>query len=381
MIEIGTAIRNWCSHFLYAYIAKPIFFRFDPEVVHDGIIRVGKVLGRCSAFRFTTKILFSYKHKKLEQTILGIKFTNPVGLAAGFDKNGELTDLLPSVGFGFVEVGSVTGEPCAGNAKPRLWRLPKSKGLVVYYGLKNDGCERITKNLKQKKFTIPTGVSIAKTNSPDTVDVSRGIADYTKAFVELKNVGAYATINISCPNAYGGEPFTDPNKLDSLLTSIDEIKITKPIFLKLSADLTFAEVDAILETAKQHRVHGFICTNLTKNRANKTIIDANVSQKGGIGGKPVQDLSTELVRYVYQRAQGNYVVIGCGGIFSAADAYEKIKAGASLVQVITGMIFEGPQLIGEINRGLVKLLKKDGFDTISEAVGSERAVRSRRAKG
>src|SRR4030066_476298 len=170
MIEALFYFRNWLSRFSYKLVFRPIFFQFDPETVHDLMIRAGKFLGSNFLTRSLVTFIFSYSHKSLEQKILGIRFSNPIGLAAGFDKDGVLTNILPSVGFGFAEIGSVTGEPCEGNPKPRLWRLKESKGLVVYYGLKNEGCEKISKRLKSKDFQIPIGTSIAKTNCPETAD-------------------------------------------------------------------------------------------------------------------------------------------------------------------------------------------------------------------
>lgn len=300
---------------------------------------------------------------------MGIKFNNPIGLAAGFDKNGELTDILPSIGFGFMEIGSITGEPCEGNAKPRLWRLKKSKSLLVWYGLKNEGAEELSKKLKDKIFSIPLGTNIAKTNSKDTVNTEKGIADYAKAFEKFKNIGSYFTVNISCPNAFGGQPFTDPKSLHLLLTKIDKIPTKKPIFLKFAPDLSREEIDDLVEVCQNHRVHGFICTNLTKNRSNKNILDTVQSTDGGMSGKIVEELSNDMLSYIYKKTKGKYIMIGLGGVFNAEDAYKKIRKGASLVQLITGMIFEGPQVISEINQGLVKLLKADGYSNISEAIG------------
>lgn len=334
---------------------------FDPEMVHDRMTLAGRILGSNFLTREITSLLFNYSNPALEQNILGIKFKNPIGLAAGFDKDALLTGILPSVGFGFAEVGSITGEACPGNPKPRLWRLKDSKSLIVYYGLKNKGCEEIASRLKNKKFAIPIGTSIAKTNCADTVETEKGIADYVKAFKAFTGTGAYFTINISCPNAFGGLPFTDAKKLDLLLTQTDKIQTNKPIFLKMSPNLTDGELDNILAVAGKHKVHGFICSNLTK--------DPKIAEKGGLSGKLVEDLANKLISKVYKKTKGKYIIIGCGGVFSAEDAYKKIKLGASLIQLITGMIFEGPQLIGDINKGLVKLLKQDGYKNISEAIG------------
>ena len=349
--------------FLYKNFLKPFFFLFDPEMVHDLMILAGQILGSNFLTRKITSLFFSYSNPALEQNILGIKFKNPIGLSAGFDKDALLTDILPSVGFGFEEVGSITGEKCSGNPKPRLWRLKDLKSLIVYYGLKNKGCEEIAARLKNKKFEFPIGTSIAKTNCADTVDTEKGIADYVKAFKAFAKIGAYFTINISCPNAFGGQPFTDAKRLGLLLTQLDKIATKKPIFLKMSPDLTDKELDNIIAVSKKHKVHGFVCTNLTKN--------PKITEKGGLSGKLVENLANNLIKKVYQKTKGKYVIVGVGGVFSAEDAYKKIKLGASLVELITGMIFEGPQVISEINQGLVKLLQKDGYKNISGAIGAD----------
>ena len=344
-------------------------FSLDPEFVHDTVVGFGKMLGKFSATRAITQKAFSYKSSVLEQTIFGIKFTNPIGLSAGFDKNAELLDILPSVGFGFAEVGSITGEPCEGNSKKRLWRLPKSKSLLVNYGLKNDGAQKISERLRSKKFTFPVGVSVAKTNSAQTVETSSGVADYVKAYKLFANIGDYTTINISCPNAYGGQPFTDPHRLELLLSEIDKIQTTKPVFIKFSPDMSEPQLDLLLEVIGKHKISGIVCTNLTKNRELDSIKDTDMAETGGMSGKVVEDLSNKLLSDVYKKTEGRYVLIGSGGVFTAEDAYKKIRLGANLIQLITGMVYQGPQVIGEINRNLEALLVKDGFNNISQAVG------------
>ncbi len=371
MKDFFVKIRNWKMKKLYQWVLKPIFFKFDPEMIHDQMTSVGEFLGKFYITRKITGYFFRYSNPMLRQNILGINFENPVGLSAGFDKNAVLTNILSEVGFGFMEVGSITGEKCEGNPKPRLWRLKKSKSLAVYYGLKNEGCESVAKRLSRKKFKIPVNISIAKTNCSDTVDTEKGIEDYFKAYNAFSNIGDFITINISCPNVFGGQPFTDSKKLGALLERIISIPKTKPIFLKLSPDLNNEEIGEIIDLAIKFKIDGFICSNLTKNRNNKNIIDEQIPEKGGLSGKVVSDMSDDLIRHVYKKTGGKSVIIGVGGIFTAEDAYKKIKAGASLLELITGMIFEGPQVISEINLGLIKLLKKDGYKNISEAIGKE----------
>ncbi|MDP3917101.1 MAG: quinone-dependent dihydroorotate dehydrogenase [Nanoarchaeota archaeon] len=355
-------LRNAIIGFAYKSLFRSIFFLIDPEVVHDGFLKLGKTLGS----NFVVDWLFGYKNRKLKQKILGISFDNPIGLAAGFDKNGELTDVIPSVGFGFMEIGSITGEKCEGNPKPRLWRLKKLKSLKVYYGLNNHGCEIVYKKLKDKKFKIPLGISIAKTNIIQTNNIDVGIKDYIKSYKAMNNIGDYAVINISCPNTFGGEPFLKYKNLEKLLSEISKIPKKKPIFLKISPDMSIKNVDEILKTAIKYKIDGIICGNLTKKN----------TDKGGLSGKPTEKLSNRLIKHIYSKTKGKLIIIGCGGVDSAESAYTKIKLGASLIQLVTGMIYEGPQIISAINIGLVKLLEKDEFNNISEAVGSSNKLYS-----
>lgn len=341
----------------------------DPEDAHDHMMKVGQCLGKYSLTQAITKYIFSFEDPRLTQTIDGITFKNPVGLSAGFDKNALLTDILPSVGFGFLELGSITGEPCPGNPRPRLWRLPKSQGLIVYYGLKNDGCEVIAERLKMKDFSVPIGISIAKTNNAQTCETQAGIDDYVKAYKTLSSVGNYDTINISCPNTFGGQPFTDKTRLDELLGAVNQVRNKKPMYIKFSPDLSDEVLQDLIETAMTHKVDGIICSNLTKKKENDRIVEPLPTDKGGISGKVVEGLANQQIQKVYKLTGGKMTIIGVGGIFSAEDAYKKIRSGANLLQMITGMIFEGPQVIGEINSGLVKLLERDGFKNISEARG------------
>ena len=365
--------KTYCIKKVYQKVCKPIFFRFDPEFVHDIFIKIGNFLGKFKITKFFTRKLFDYKNSVLEQNILGIKFINPVGLSAGFDKNAQLVDILKDVGFGFMEVGTITNEPYMGNPKPRLHRLIKSKALVVYYGLKNDGVEKIIERLKKSKEAgFIKGISIGKTNSAKTVDLDAGTNDYLECYKKVleSGVGDFCVLNISCPNTFGGEPFTKPEKLSKLLEKIYILKNEKPIFLKMPINLSWEEFDKLLETAIHYEVDGVIIGNLNKNFQDETLKDKiTENMKGGISGEPTKKLSNELISQTHKKYGDKLVIIGVGGIFSAEDAYEKIKRGASLVQLITGMIYNGPQTIGEINRELVELIKLDGFIHIEQAVG------------
>lgn len=379
--------RDAWNSFFYKRLFKPVFFSMDPEVIHDRMTAVGKFLGKSVVGQFLSRFTFYSGDSSLHQNLGGMRFYSPVGLAAGFDKNAELVGILPQLGFGFAELGSITGEKCQGNPKPRLWRLKKSQALVVYYGLKNDGAEiiaeRLKKSLAQARKTklgrrFIYGISVAKTNCAATVDRKAGIEDYAKAYRLLRDLADYITVNISCPNAFGGQPFTDPESLEMLLMELDKLYVEgKPVLVKLSPDLTSQEIDLILAVCARHKVDGFICTNLTKNRDNAKIVDKVVPEKGGISGKVVEGMSDDLIAHVYKKTGGKKIIVGVGGVFSAEDAYSKIRLGANLVQLITGMVFEGPSLISRINLGLVDLLKRDGYKHISEAVGVDAGNRDK----
>ncbi|MCC6405119.1 MAG: quinone-dependent dihydroorotate dehydrogenase [Candidatus Yanofskybacteria bacterium] len=353
----------------YRSAAKPLLFRADPERVHDRFTAVGRVLASTGLTRRLTRALFRYDDPILATDVAGVHFENPVGLAAGFDKNAQLWNILPDVGFGFAELGSITGKPCEGNPKPRLWRMPEREALQVYYGLKNDGAEAIAARLRGVRSRMPLGISAAKTNSAETSDPDAAISDYCAVIDACRDIAGYYTINISCPNAFGGQPFTDPALLDRLLAAVDARAVRQPVFVKLSPDLDDTQQDAVLEVLGGHRVQGIVCTNLTKDYRRVGIEDAQVPGRGGISGRVVQQVAERQLARMWQRTQGKYALIGVGGIFTAEDAYRKIRLGASLVQLITGMVYRGPQVIGQINRGLAALLRRDGFKSVAEAVG------------
>jgi dihydroorotate dehydrogenase (fumarate) len=320
--------------------------------------------------------VWAYQNPALTQTVVGLEFRNPVGLSAGFDKNFELPPLLKSVGFGFMEGGSLTFRRCSGNPRPWFYRLPKTQSIVVYAGLANQGVETIVKRLKHYPAGVfknfPLNISVAKTNSPEACTDNSAVADYIGSLkiIEAAGVGKMLTLNISCPNVYGGEPFTTPDRLERLLKQVDRLKIKKPVFIKMPSNLSWSDFDKLLAVADKHQVAGVTISNLAKDRGQAKLMDPlPESVKGNLSGRPVWELSNNLIRRTYKKYGQRFVIIGVGGIFSAEDAYTKIKLGASLVELITGMIFEGPQLIGQINQGLVELLKQDGLTNISQAIG------------
>ena len=351
---------------MYKNILRPILFKLDSEFVHNRFIFLGKFLSATRLSKLLGLFLI-YKNKKLSQNILGIEFDSPVGLSAGFDKNAELTSLMPYIGFGFMEVGSITNKPCLGNKKPRLHRLIKEKAIIVNYGLANKGADKISKKIRGRNFGIPIGLSIAKTND-SSIKGEESVNDYFESFRKLKGLGNYITINISCPNTGDGRSFEDPKLLENLLIKIKKIREKEIIFLKISPDLSKSKIDKIISLAKKYKINGFVISNLTKDRS-KLKKDSKLKYRGGISGLPTRKKSNEMIKYVYQKTKGEFVIIGVGGIFNGADAYEKIKSGANLVQLITGMIYEGPTVIKKINKELVELLEQDGYDNIGKAVG------------
>jgi dihydroorotate dehydrogenase len=365
------------SEFVYQKALKPILFRRQPDNVHHALLRHGALLQKSSLVRSATNAVWAYRNEAyLAQTILGLRFKNPVGLSAGFDKNFELIPLIKSVGFGFMEGGSVTYQLCDGNPRPWFYRLPKTKSLVVYAGLANEGVEAITERVLSypaSTFTnFPINISVAKTNSQQAASESDAIDDYLGTLRHLlkADVGDMYTLNISCPNTYGGEPFTTPAKLERLLREVDSLALKKPVFIKMPAELPWREFKKLLDVAIKHQVAGVTISNLAKDRGAAKLKDPLPdSVKGNLSGKPTFDLSNSLIQKTYHSYGDRFVIIGVGGIFSAEDAYTKIKLGASLVELITGMIFEGPQLIGQINKDLVGLLKADGYVNVSEAIG------------
>lgn len=380
-MSFSVGIRNFLLSLLYR-IMRPLIFLMEPENAHYSLKKIGVFLGSNPFTRWLTSLLFNYKNKKLNTRVDGISYRNPVGLSAGFDKDGELTKIYPSLGFGLAELGSFTGEVCPGNPGRRLFRMVKSKAIVVWYGLNNQGAEKISSRLKGVNFgKLRVGINAAKSNVTPEFVLSESIRDYIKTLTLFKDIGDYFTINISCPNTQDGEPFVDKNNLDALLLAVNEKIRTisdKPIYVKLAADMTLDEINVIVDGCIEHKMDGVVLTNLAKPGCNQEHIPEEYPSnqgllpkgKGAMSGLPLQRISTNVIRHVYRRTRGKITIIGVGGVFTAKDAYEKITSGASLLHMITTMIFDGPQNISEINRGLVKLLKQDGFNSIEEAVGS-----------
>ena len=338
---------------LYQALIRPALFRFDPEAAHERALRLATRLGRSQIARDALQTIFCVADRRLQQTVFGVEFPNPVGLAAGYDKNAVGLECWTALGFGFVEIGSVTARPQGGNPPPRLHRVPEQGALINRMGFNNDGAECIAARILSRR--IPMGVNIGKNRDVELHDAA---GDYVNTIAKFHGRADFFVLNVSSPNTPGLRKLQGREFLDDLLAGIHA---DVPVLLKLAPDLTFEQMDEALELVQKHRVAGIVATNTT--------IDHPVPPEGGLSGAPLRARSTECVRHL--RRQSKLPIIGVGGIFSAADAYEKIRAGASLVEVWTGLIYKGPALVRDINRGLLRLLERDGFGSLAEAVGTE----------
>lgn len=353
---------------LYKRIVRPILFLMNAEFVHDLAVFWIKVIGRTPFVHKLPQHFLSVNSRLLKQSVDGITYSHPIGLPAGFDKNGQLTRSMSMFGFSFMEVGSVTALPCKGNKKPRLWRIPKHETLVVHYGLKNDGCEKVASRLARHKGCLPVGVNIAQTNTGAPVNLQDSVEDYYASYVKLEPYADYMVVNISCPNATCGQQFLQADNLDVLLTKLDKVVSDKPRYLKLSPDQTLSGINKIINIVKKHNVQGFIVSNLVKDRTKLSIPQKDYSKVGvgGLSGSVTREMSTKVIKHIFEQTKGSYTIIGCGGVFTAEHAYEKMKAGASLVQVYSGFIYNGPTTVYNINKGLIKLLREDGYGSMQE---------------
>lgn len=363
--------------FIYKKIVKPILFKFPADDVHTFFLKRGRFLGGFAFTKWVAKKILSFKNDNLNQEVAGLSFSNPIGLAAGFDYDADLIDILPSVGFGFHTIGTVTNLPYAGNTRPMLGRLPKSKSLLVNKGFKSMGMESVLNKINKREKIIPLGISIGSTNKAyNNMEEMAGdiILSFERAIKE--DYFNYFELNISCPNLVNSESlnnkFDTPTGLNFLLFKLDKLSINKPLFIKMYLEKSADDTLALAEVASKYLfVTGLIFSNLVKDRTNSAFDKEEISNagKGNFSGKPTEKITNNLISVIYKKYKDRFILIGCGGVFTGADAYEKIKRGATLVQMITGMIYEGPSQIGLINKELSELLQKDGYKNINEAVG------------
>lgn len=347
---------------MYKLFVRPILFLFDAERVHHFVF---------SSLKFFFKLPFSKdlvrsryasnKNEKLKTSLFGIDFPSPVGLAAGFDKDAKLVDELSNFGFGFIEIGTATPKPQIGNPKKRLFRLKKDKALINRMGFNNSGAKAIAERLSRRKSTIIVGGNIGKNTLTTDEEAKK---DYIYCFNVLHEVVDYFAVNVSCPNIGNIEKLQNKDFLLDLLHHLQRANQnypkSKPILLKISPDLNQMQLDEVIDIIRETQIDGVIATNTTLTRDGVSVPKNELEAigNGGLSGKPLKQRSTEVIKYLAEKSQGTFPIIGVGGIASAEDALEKLKAGASLVQVYTGFIYEGPALIKRINKAYLKYVSK-----------------------
>ncbi|XP_020297002.1 uncharacterized protein LOC109861675 [Pseudomyrmex gracilis] len=350
----------------YNEVAIPMMHLLDPETAHNLAV---KILKWGLVPRQKTE-----DPRTLRTSVFGFNLTNPIGMAAGFDKQGEAVEGLHKIGFGFVEIGSVTPKPQSGNAKPRVFRLPQDRAVINRYGFNSDGHDVVWKRLKKlkenKHFNGIVGINLGK--NKESKDAVRDYIDGIKKFMDVAD---YFVINVSSPNTPGLRSLQSKQSLKQLLTSVNEARemldSKQPLLLKLAPDLSDSErqdvADVILQ--KKSNVDGLILCNTTIARPN--LIDPNREESGGLSGAPLTDISTAMISDMYKRTRGSIPIIGVGGIFSGTDVYAKIKAGASLVELYTSYIYNGPPIVSKIKRELCEILEADGFSSVNDAIGRD----------
>jgi dihydroorotate dehydrogenase len=342
---------------VYKNIIRSILFVFDPESVHHLSFTFIKLIHKLQGTAWVLNFFYGVADKRLEREVFGLKFKNPVGLAAGFDKDAVLIDQWQSFGFGFVEIGTLTPKPQDGNPKKRLFRLIKDEAIINRMGFNNHGVDAAVLKLKQRNSNLIIGGNIGKNKLTDNEEAAQ---DYKYCFEALFDYVDYFVVNVSSPNTPNlrdlqeREPLT---KLLMLLMDENNKKIApKPILLKIAPDLTNSQLDDIIAIVQETKIAGLITTNTTVARDN-LLTDWKVINEigsGGLSGGPLKDKSTEVIRYLHQKSGGSFPIIGVGGIGSAADAIEKIEAGATLVQIYTGFVYNGPSLVSRINKAILK---------------------------
>jgi dihydroorotate dehydrogenase len=361
---------------LYKTLIRPLLFRKDPEESHEMILRL---LARLEFLYGTFEDWYKVEDARLVVKIGPLTFPNPVGLAAGFDKNVTAPKMIASFGFGFMEVGAITAQAQPGNSKPRLYRLLEDDALINRLGFNNEGAVALASKLDRLRARggrpkIPLGMNIGRTKSVETNDA---VADFLSCFETLFPHGDFFTLNVSSPNTPNLRDLQEKSLLRELLSAVQEKNRrlsaranvgSKPVFVKIAPDMEFAQVDEIIEVVQQVKLTGIVATNATAFMR-EGLKSRNGAEPGGLSGRPITAMVTKFISHIYQITQGRMPIIGVGGIFNAQDAYDKIKAGADAVQIYTGWVFEGPGAVKRINQGLLRLLERDGLKHISEAVG------------
>lgn len=342
---------------MYKLLIKPIFFLFSPETIHHIVFTMVKFGSYIPLKMWTWRKLFCIQDERLKREVFGLTFDNPVGLAAGFDKDAKLYNELAAFGFGFIEIGTLTPKGQTGNPQPRLFRLPQDEALINRMGFNNGGVEEAVERLKKRNTKIMIGGNIGKNKVTPNAEATK---DYEISFEALFPYVDYFVVNVSSPNTPGLRELQDKEPLTKLLMRLQELnhqKTTKkPILLKIAPDLTNEQLDDIIAIVQDSKIDGVIATNTTIDRSMLMTDKSKVEAigNGGLSGQPVKARSTEVIRYLSEKSNKAFPIIGVGGIHSAEDAIEKIEAGASLIQIYTGFIYEGPGLVKKINKAILK---------------------------
>lgn len=344
---------------MYKTILRPILFLFDPEKVHYFTFSLIRFLSKIPFVSSLFRSYYQLNDVRLERKLFGLTFKNPVGLAAGFDKNAVLYNELADFGFGFIEIGTVTPKGQEGNPKKRLFRLKEDQGIINRMGFNNHGLEAVIKQLKKNKHKVIIGGNIGKNTQTLPENYT---ADYLECFQELHPFVDYFVLNVSCPNVSSHAKLNDKDYLISLITACQKVnqtfKIKKPILLKIAPDLNDHQLDEIIELVAETKIDGVIASNTSTSREGLKVSKERLQQigNGGLSGQPIKNQSTRVIKYLSENSQKAFPIIGVGGIHSEQDALEKLKAGADLIQIYTGFIYEGPSLIKRINKAILNQL-------------------------
>jgi dihydroorotate dehydrogenase (fumarate) len=351
---------------------KPVMFRSKPDAAHDVMLKFGAFAGKVPFLLALLRFACKVESDALKVNAMGIDYKNPIGLGAGLDKNAAIAACLHSCGFGHATFGSITARKSVGNPKPWFHRLLKYYALVVHVGLANDGVDtngdKIAAEAEKFGADMRVAASIARTNDKEASNsLDDAVADYVYSMRKIAGRTQFIELNISCPNTYNGEPFTHPDNLEILLTALDEIdRKGTPMTVKMPADKTWKEFRELLKVIEKHDAQAVTIANLRKDR---TGIDMPDGIKGNLSGALTYEKSNDFIRRTYQEFGDRFAIIGLGGVFTAEHAYAKIRAGATLVELVSGLMFKGPQVVADIKFGLAKLLERDGFNSVAEAVG------------
>lgn len=352
---------------MYKHFLKPILFRFNPETAHNILFSLLSFLRHVPFAQSIIRALYHRDSPSLEREVFGINFPNPVGLAGGLDKNGEFYNDMANFGFGFVEIGSLTPLPQDGNAKPRCWRVPGDKAIINRFGINNKGVRYAVEHLKKVRPEVVVAANISKNSNSINEEAAK---DYETSFSLLYDFVDMFVVNVSCPNVVGLTALQDIGFLSDIVDRLLDLRMLydnyRPILLKVSPDLSHEQLDEIIDYCLRSGIDGIVAGNTTRSREGLTSISQTKIEEignGGMSGAPIHKKNLELVRYVHERSQGKLPIIGVGGIMSPEDAKEMIDAGASLVEIYTGFVYEGPGLIKRI----IKHLEEDNNNKIAEA--------------